>query len=393
MKITGKHPKKLNDPIIGNPAMHGKRWKIDYAYGPHTSYGKLSKRQVDEFAVNNMDTWIDTKHNDVDIGYNEFYEDLKPDNKLTGGVGDATASHNVDPVELSLGQSVEMEHTINPDIATEIALDHLSEDPKYYTKLRKAGLAKELDLVSSSSGFGDPDHPINNKKRLGSDITCTAGNNIVGKIGNTPDGHVEGFSDKTAIIKNKNLKQMNTDDFTVDLDIEEPALDEGKNSPTNKKLWSRALAAARSKFNVYPSAYANAYAAKWYKKNGGGWRKTKSNESLNEASNSGGIITGQNPVGKVSTGKQSNSTSTSTSTSTGQSQTTNPKINSGYQASKGPVEGSGEESLHDRPYNFFQYKRDNAKFGNGNIIKKSGRVSLSELAKQILNNTKDESGK
>jgi hypothetical protein len=36
-------------------------------------------------------------------------------------------------------------------------------------------------------------NPINNKKRLGSDITCTAGNNIVGKIGNTPDGHVEGF--------------------------------------------------------------------------------------------------------------------------------------------------------------------------------------------------------
>lgn len=48
-------------------------------------------------------------------------------------------------------------------------------------------------------------------------------------------------------------------------------LNEGKNKPTDKKLWSRAKALARQKFKVYPSAYANAWAAKWYKKRGGGW--------------------------------------------------------------------------------------------------------------------------
>lgn len=52
-------------------------------------------------------------------------------------------------------------------------------------------------------------------------------------------------------------------------------IDEGKNKPTNAKLWSRAKSLAKSKFKVYPSAYANGWAAKWYKKNGGGWRKTK----------------------------------------------------------------------------------------------------------------------
>jgi len=45
-----------------------------------------------------------------------------------------------------------------------------------------------------------------------------------------------------------------------------------KPKPTNPELWSRAKAAARSKFEVYPSAYANAWAAKWYKGKGGGWR-------------------------------------------------------------------------------------------------------------------------
>jgi hypothetical protein len=45
-----------------------------------------------------------------------------------------------------------------------------------------------------------------------------------------------------------------------------------KPKPTSPEKWSRAKAKARSKFDVYPSAYANAYAAKEYKKMGGGWR-------------------------------------------------------------------------------------------------------------------------
>ena len=44
-----------------------------------------------------------------------------------------------------------------------------------------------------------------------------------------------------------------------------------KATPTNPSLWSRAKAQARQKFDVYPSAYANAWAAKWYKSKGGGW--------------------------------------------------------------------------------------------------------------------------
>ena len=42
--------------------------------------------------------------------------------------------------------------------------------------------------------------------------------------------------------------------------------------PTNPALWSRVKAEAKKKFDVYPSAYANAWASKEYKKRGGGWR-------------------------------------------------------------------------------------------------------------------------
>ena len=46
-----------------------------------------------------------------------------------------------------------------------------------------------------------------------------------------------------------------------------------KNKPTKPDKWAYALAQARKKFDVYPSAYANAWAAKKYKELGGGWRK------------------------------------------------------------------------------------------------------------------------
>jgi len=42
-----------------------------------------------------------------------------------------------------------------------------------------------------------------------------------------------------------------------------------RNIPTNKKLYARVKAAARRKFAVYPSAYANAWLVREYKKRGG----------------------------------------------------------------------------------------------------------------------------
>jgi len=61
-------------------------------------------------------------------------------------------------------------------------------------------------------------------------------------------------------------------------EIKTPMLTEGKNRPTNAKLWSRAKALARRKFDVYPSAYANGWASKWYKKHGGGWESKSTTE-------------------------------------------------------------------------------------------------------------------
>ena len=54
-----------------------------------------------------------------------------------------------------------------------------------------------------------------------------------------------------------------------------------ENVPTDPSKWSYYKSQAKEKFDVYPSAYANAWAAKQYKDAGGGWR-TKKSESVNE---------------------------------------------------------------------------------------------------------------
>jgi hypothetical protein len=69
---------------------------------------------------------------------------------------------------------------------------------------------------------------------------------------------------------------------------------EEKNVPTSPEKWARAKAAAKSKFAVYPSAYANGWASKKYKAMGGGWR---TEETVSEDGAMGGSVGPTNVVG------------------------------------------------------------------------------------------------
>jgi hypothetical protein len=59
-----------------------------------------------------------------------------------------------------------------------------------------------------------------------------------------------------------------------------------KNVPTSPEKWARAKAAAKSKFAVYPSAYANGWASKKYKAMGGGWKSVNEEVDITEKNDS-----------------------------------------------------------------------------------------------------------
>ena len=69
---------------------------------------------------------------------------------LEGGLADGHKPDEYDPAELGKGVQVEMEHTDDPKVALEIAMDHLQEIPDYYTR---------LDQMEKDAGVEDDDTP------------------------------------------------------------------------------------------------------------------------------------------------------------------------------------------------------------------------------------------
>ena len=53
----------------------------------------------------------------------------------------------MDQKQLAIGIAVEKEHSTNLEIRKTIALDHLAEDPMYYTKLVKSGIVDEKEAL------------------------------------------------------------------------------------------------------------------------------------------------------------------------------------------------------------------------------------------------------
>jgi hypothetical protein len=77
-------------------------------------------------------------------------------------------------------------------------------------------------------------------------------------------------SGKELVVTPEKAKQLKPHGYhPVKEEVEQ--IDE-KNVPTSPEKWAQAKAQAKAKFDVYPSAYANGWAAKKYKEMGGGWK-------------------------------------------------------------------------------------------------------------------------
>jgi hypothetical protein len=77
-----------------------------------------------------------------------IFEEHIPGGRAAGkSLKDLAKAHGVNPKslekQLRVGVAVEMEHTNSEAKAEEIAMDHLAEDPRYYTKLVRKGFVDE----------------------------------------------------------------------------------------------------------------------------------------------------------------------------------------------------------------------------------------------------------
>jgi hypothetical protein len=100
---------------------------------------------------------------------NKGYEPVKED-QIPGGLAkgmslkDIAKHHKISPQTLKnefiKGYAVEREHTTDVNIAKEIALDHLYEDPNYYSKLSKIETPMSEALILEGGAYGHMAHPF-----------------------------------------------------------------------------------------------------------------------------------------------------------------------------------------------------------------------------------------
>ena len=142
-------------------------------------------------------------------------------------------------------------------------------DANFHSTSKKVD--KLFPKAKSAKYFGKREWEDNLESK-GADIATMAkwdGHDILDAIGFFVSMYVGGpVGKKITDLKNESLNKESKLLENLSVLVE-------KNVPTNPSKWSYYKSQAKKKFDVYPSAYANAWAAKQYKAAGGGWRTKK----------------------------------------------------------------------------------------------------------------------
>lgn len=132
--------------------------KDGYIMSYNTSLGYIGLQY--DFQANEMkeneDEPNDTSFVEPNMDIEQSKDDaLDNEQELDGGLADDSQIDDFDPEQIVKGLRVELEHTNDPKIAVEIAMDHLKENPNYYDELEDLGLADSDTEMDGSDSVGD----------------------------------------------------------------------------------------------------------------------------------------------------------------------------------------------------------------------------------------------
>jgi hypothetical protein len=117
-------------------------------------FNQLDSPSIEEVILDLGPEGLKKAMTDMDFEQKELLKsvltEMKKADKIPGGKADGKKPSDYDKKAMAEGKKEEMEHTSDPKIAEEIAMDHLEEDPKYYKKLKT--IEKSL---STEAGWAD----------------------------------------------------------------------------------------------------------------------------------------------------------------------------------------------------------------------------------------------
>ena len=183
----------------------------------------------------------------------------------------------------SPGSCVKEEEDMEEDWSQKYKSSIDCNNPKGFSqKAHCDGKKKNESVNEDLRNWFDPNHPkggwkrVNSKGEVVGDCAREPGEPKPKCMSNAQRASLS-KKEKASAVRRKRKEDPNPERQGEPINVKSKVnenmeqLDE-KNKPTNPELWSRAIAQAKSKFDVYPSAYANGWAAKWYKEKGGGWK-------------------------------------------------------------------------------------------------------------------------
>lgn len=254
-KITEEEPVTEAEKV---PTSTGMR-----VYG--SSYGNSAKARRDQ-TKKDIDTLKGPKAKDL-------IQKDKEDNEKTKGRYDEAAKPDFLDLDGDKNEKESMEKAASDKkIKHEIAADRIAQKQK--NMMKKSASDKKMNethkfgskLIEALKGNQHKIDKNKNNKIDAQDFKMLRGEKNVTEASDDCEDEVK-----------KHEKKLHGKDGEVSKHVDKMHKEEveqidEKNVPTSPEKWARAKAAAKSKFAVYPSAYANGWASKKYKAMGGGWK-------------------------------------------------------------------------------------------------------------------------
>jgi hypothetical protein len=163
VKITKKPRTETDDMVYSAVTTEGDDEKID---DTRTKDSESFRTQEDLTILRDFLT---------SLNLNEMAELEKEEEEVdTTGLADekGVTARDVHPEQLMMGIKVEKEHTKDKGLAKQIALDHLAEDPEYYTKLKKMESGDKKKLKEGAFDSVDGEFELETELR-GKDVVIT----------------------------------------------------------------------------------------------------------------------------------------------------------------------------------------------------------------------------
>lgn len=209
--------------------------------------------------------------------------DIKKGDKRFSGIMRATKKQFAKTTNEGVEQIDELSKSTLGSYAKRAAYDATTRGIKYGEKMNQSGSnTKELNKINKRETGVQKAIDRLAKESVNEGKMHISPSGVKTNMDPSDDDYQMNYGKNGLVAKFRKKQGLDVETGDKKIRKEETEHLEEKNVPTSPEKWAQAKAQAKAKFDVYPSAYANGWAAKKYKEMGGGWKKANESVEIDE---------------------------------------------------------------------------------------------------------------